>query len=541
MNGFFKVPYPINEEVKAYTPNSPERKALLDTYKAMYSQKIEVPLYIGKQKVLTQTKKDMRPPHDHKHVLGQYQWAEKTHVEDAIKAALEAQQAWANLAWEQRAAVFLKAADLIATKYRNKINAATMLCQSKNVHQAEIDSACELADFFRFNVYYMTQIYAEQPTANSFGVWNRSEHRALEGFIYAVTPFNFTAIAGNLPGAPALMGNVVLWKPSDSQVYSAQVIMEIFEEAGLPSGVINMITGDAVMTTEIALSHPDFAGLHFTGSTDIFKHLWKTIGNNINVYKNYPRIVGETGGKDFVLAHPTSNVDEVVTGLIRGSFEYQGQKCSASSRAYVPKSLWQAIKTKLQAELATVKMGSPEDPSHFINAVIHEGSFDKIVGFIERAKKDASCEIISGGTYDKSQGYFVAPTVIHTTNAHYESMVAEIFGPVLTIFVYEDADWTKTIDLVNKTSVYALTGAIFSNCRYALQEAVEGLTHAAGNLYLNDKSTGAVVGQQPFGGARASGTNDKAGSVLNLLRWVSPRTVKESLLSPNSYKYPSLG
>ena len=541
MNGFFKVPYPINEEVKAYTPNSPERKALLDTYKAMYSQKIEVPLYIGKQKVLTQTKKDMRPPHDHKHVLGQYQWAEKTHVEDAIKAALEAQQAWANLAWEQRAAVFLKAADLIATKYRNKINAATMLCQSKNVHQAEIDSACELADFFRFNVYYMTQIYAEQPTANSFGVWNRSEHRALEGFIYAVTPFNFTAIAGNLPGAPALMGNVVLWKPSDSQVYSAQVIMEIFEEAGLPSGVINMITGDAVMTTEIALSHPDFAGLHFTGSTDIFKHLWKTIGNNINVYKNYPRIVGETGGKDFVLAHPTSNVDEVVTGLIRGSFEYQGQKCSASSRAYVPKSLWQAIKTKLQAELATVKMGSPEDPSHFINAVIHEGSFDKIVGFIERAKKDASCEIISGGTYDKSQGYFVAPTVIHTTNAHYESMVAEIFGPVLTIFVYEDADWTKTIDLVNKTSVYALTGAIFSNCRYALQEAVEGLTHAAGNLYLNDKSTGAVVGQQPFGGARASGTNDKAGSVLNLLRWVSPRTVKESLLSPNSYKYPYLG
>jgi 1-pyrroline-5-carboxylate dehydrogenase len=409
------------------------------------------------------------------------------------------------------------------------------------VHQAEIDSACELADFFRFNVYYMTQIYAEQPTANSFGVWNRSEHRALEGFIYAVTPFNFTAIAGNLPGAPALMGNVVLWKPSDSQVYSAQVIMEIFEEAGLPSGVINMITGDAVMTTEIALSHPDFAGLHFTGSTDIFKHLWKTIGNNINVYKNYPRIVGETGGKDFVLAHPTSNVDEVVTGLIRGSFEYQGQKCSASSRAYVPKSLWQAIKTKLQAELATVKMGSPEDPSHFINAVIHEGSFDKIVGFIERAKKDASCEIISGGTYDKSQGYFVAPTVIHTTNAHYESMVAEIFGPVLTIFVYEDADWTKTIDLVNKTSVYALTGAIFSNCRYALQEAVEGLTHAAGNLYLNDKSTGAVVGQQPFGGARASGTNDKAGSVLNLLRWVSPRTVKESLLSPNSYKYPYLG
>lgn len=541
MNGFFKVPYPINEEVKAYTPNSPERKALLDTYKAMYSQKIEVPLYIGKQKVLTQTKKDMRPPHDHKHVLGQYQWAEKTHVEDAIKAALEAQQAWANLAWEQRAAVFLKAADLIATKYRNKINAATMLCQSKNVHQAEIDSACELADFFRFNVYYMTQIYAEQPTANSFGVWNRSEHRALEGFIYAVTPFNFTAIAGNLPGAPALMGNVVLWKPSDSQVYSAQVIMEIFEEAGLPSGVINMVTGDAIMTTEIALSHPDFAGLHFTGSTDIFKHLWKTIGNNINVYKNYPRIVGETGGKDFVLAHPTSNVNEVVTGLIRGSFEYQGQKCSASSRAYVPKSLWQAIKTKLQAELETVKMGSPEDPSHFINAVIHEGSFDKIVGFIERAKKDASCEIISGGTYDKSQGYFVAPTVIHTTNAHYESMVAEIFGPVLTIFVYEDADWTKTIDLVNKTSVYALTGAIFSNCRYALQEAVEGLTHAAGNLYLNDKSTGAVVGQQPFGGARASGTNDKAGSVLNLLRWVSPRTVKESLLSPNSYKYPYLG
>jgi 1-pyrroline-5-carboxylate dehydrogenase len=541
MNGFFKVPYPINEEVKAYTPNSPERKALLDTYKEMYAQKIEVPLYIGKQKVLTQTKKDMRPPHDHKHVLGQYQWAEKKHVEDAIKAALEAQQAWANLAWEQRAAVFLKAADLIATKYRNKINAATMLCQSKNVHQAEIDSACELADFFRFNVYYMTQIYAEQPTAKSFGVWNRSEHRALEGFIYAVTPFNFTAIAGNLPGAPALMGNVVLWKPSDSQVYSAQVIMEIFEEAGLPSGVINMVTGDAIMTTEIALSHPDFAGLHFTGSTDIFKHLWKTIGNNINVYKNYPRIVGETGGKDFVLAHPTSNVDEVVTGLIRGSFEYQGQKCSASSRAYVPKSLWQAIKTKLQAELATVKMGSPEDPSNFINAVIHEGSFDKIVGFIERAKKDASCEIISGGTYDKSQGYFVSPTVIHTTNALYESMVAEIFGPVLTIFVYEDADWTTTIDLVNKTSVYALTGAIFSNCRYALQEAVEGLTHAAGNLYLNDKSTGAVVGQQPFGGARASGTNDKAGSVLNLLRWVSPRTVKESLLSPNSYKYPYLG
>ncbi|HBS20000.1 MAG TPA: 1-pyrroline-5-carboxylate dehydrogenase, partial [Flavobacteriales bacterium] len=458
-------------------------------------------------------------------------------------AALEARKSWANLGWEHRAAVFLKAADLIAGPYRAKINAATMLSQGKNCFQAEIDAACEFADFLRFNAYFAQEIHAQQPESAD-GIWNRLEYRPLEGFVFAITPFNFTAISGNLPAVAALMGNVVVWKPSDTQVYSAQVIMEIFQEAGLPDGVINMVTCDGPVAGNVVFKHREFAGLHFTGSTGVFRHLWKTIGENLEMYRSYPRIVGETGGKDFVVAHPSANVSAVVTGLIRGAFEFQGQKCSAASRAYMPASLWPAIKAEMQAELATLRMGSPEDFGNFINAVIDRRAFDKIKGYIDYANTASDAEVIAGGGCDDSVGYFVEPTVIETSNPHFKSMVEEIFGPVLTVYVYDDSTenaFADVLDLVDSTSEYALTGAVFSQDRYALDLAAKKLENAAGNFYLNDKPTGAVVGQQPFGGARGSGTNDKAGSYLNLLRWVSPRTIKEALVSPTDYRYPFLG
>ena len=540
LKGFFNVPNPINEPVQQYAPNSPEKTAVLVAYNKMWNNTIDVPLYIGSAQIKTGNTRNMTAPHNHQHIVGTYHVAQKTHVEQAIANCLESRTKWANMAWEQRAAIFLKAAELIAGPYRAQINAATMIAQSKNIYQAEIDAACELIDFLRFNVAFMTQIYGDQPKSDS-GVWNRLEYRPLEGFVYAITPFNFTAIAANLPASAAMMGNVVLWKPSDSQVFSAKIIIDIFKEAGLPDGVINVVFGDAAMISETVFASRDFAGVHFTGSTHVFKDIWKTIGNNIHHYKTYPRIVGETGGKDFILAHPSANVNQVVTGIVRGAFEFQGQKCSAASRAYIPQSLWPAIKSKLIADVQSLKMGAPNDFSNFVTAVIHEGSFDKLVSFIEQAKKDADAEIIVGGKYDKSVGYFIEPTVIVTTNPNYVTMETELFGPVITIFVYADASWTETLKLVDSTSEYALTGAIFSQDRYAIEQATVALQNAAGNFYINDKPTGAVVGMQPFGGARASGTNDKAGSMQNLLRWVSPRTIKETFVTPEDYRYPFLG
>ncbi|MBD0825248.1 L-glutamate gamma-semialdehyde dehydrogenase [Aestuariibaculum marinum] len=538
--GFFNVPVAVNEPVKSYAPGTPERDAVLAAYKNMYNSTVDVPLYINGQNVETGNTRTMSPPHDHKHVVGTYHLAEKSHVEDAIATALEARKSWALMPWEQRAAIFLKAAELVAGPYRYKINAATMMAQSKNIFQAEIDSACELVDFLRFNVQYMTEIYSEQPKSTS-DAWNRVEYRPLEGFTYAVTPFNFTAIAGNLPACMALMGNVVVWKPSDSQVYSAKVIMDIFEEAGVPPGVINVVFGDPVMISDTVLSHPDFSGLHFTGSTFVFKELWKQIGNNIHNYKTYPRIVGETGGKDFIMAHKSANPIQVATAITRGAFEFQGQKCSAASRAYIPSNLWEDVKAQLTEDLNSFSMGSPEDMSNFITAVIHEGSFDKLVKYIEQAKADADAEIILGGGYDKSKGYFIEPTVIVTTNPNYVTMETELFGPVVTIYVYDADKYSETLKLVDATSEYALTGAILSQDRYAITEATTALQNCAGNFYINDKCTGAVVGQQPFGGARASGTNDKAGSPQNLLRWVSPRLIKETFVTPTDYRYPFLG
>ncbi|WP_367772012.1 L-glutamate gamma-semialdehyde dehydrogenase [Flavobacterium sp. WC2421] len=540
LKGFFHVPKAVNEPVKGYAPNSPEKAAVQAAYTKMWNSKIDVPLYIGSEEIRTGNTKNMSAPHDHKHIVGTYHLAEKSHVEKAIANALESRTAWANMAWEQRAAIFLKAAELIAGPYRARINAATMIAQSKNIHQAEIDASCELIDFLRFNVEFMTQIYGDQPTSTS-DMWNRLEYRPLEGFVYAITPFNFTAIAANLPASAAMMGNVVIWKPSDSQVFSAQIIIEVFKEAGVPDGVINVVFGDALMVTDTVLASRDFAGLHFTGSTHVFKDIWAKIGTNIHHYKTYPRIVGETGGKDFIIAHPSANAKQVSTGIVRGAFEFQGQKCSAASRAYVPQSLWPAIKEQIITDVKSMKMGSPEDFGNFITAVIHEGSFDKLAGFIDQAKKDADAEIIVGGNYDKSVGYFIEPTVIVTTNPHYTTMATELFGPVMTIFVYEDAKWEETLELVDTTSEYALTGAVFSQDRYAIEVATVKLQNAAGNFYINDKPTGAVVGQQPFGGARASGTNDKAGSPLNLLRWASPRTIKETFVTPVDYRYPFLG
>ncbi|MGL4385050.1 MAG: L-glutamate gamma-semialdehyde dehydrogenase [Flavobacterium sp.] len=540
LKGFFNVPKAVNEPVKGYAPNSPEKAAVLAAYKAMWNSKIDVPLYIGSEEIKTGNTRNMTAPHDHQHVVGTYHLAEKVHVEKAIASALEARTAWANMAWEQRAAIFLKAAELIAGPYRAKINAATMIAQSKNIHQAEIDAACELIDFLRFNVEFMTQIYADQPKSTS-DMWNRLEYRPLEGFVYAITPFNFTAIAANLPASAAMMGNVVIWKPSDSQVFSAKIIIDVFKEAGVPDGVINVVFGDALMVTDTVLASRDFAGVHFTGSTHVFKDIWAKIGMNIHHYKTYPRIVGETGGKDFVVAHPSANVKQVATGIVRGAFEFQGQKCSAASRAYVPQSMWPALKEQLITDTKSMKMGSPEDFGNFITAVIHEGSFDKLASYIDQAKKDADAEIIVGGNYDKSVGYFIEPTIIVTSNPKYTTMETELFGPVITIYVYEDANWAETLKLVDTTSEYALTGAIFSQDRYAIEEATVALQNAAGNFYINDKPTGAVVGMQPFGGARASGTNDKAGSALNLLRWVSPRTIKETFVTPEDYRYPFLG
>ena len=538
--GFFHVPKAVNEPVKSYTPNSTEKAAVLDAYKIMWNDTIDVPNYIGSEEIRTGNTRNMTAPHDHKHVVGKYHLAEKKHIEQAIASALEARKKWANMAWEQRAAIFLKAAELIAGPYRSKINAATMIGHSKTIYQAEIDASCELIDFLRYNVEFMTQIYNDQPKSVS-DVWNRVEYRPLEGFVYAITPFNFTAIAGNLPASAALMGNVVVWKPSDSQVFSAKIIIDVFKEAGVPDGVINVVFGDAAMISDVIFASPDFAGVHYTGSTFVFKEIWKKIGTNIHTYKTYPRIVGETGGKDFILAHSSANVKQVVTGITRGAFEFQGQKCSAASRAYIPKSLWSAVKNQLITDVKSMKMGSPEDFSNFITAVIHEGSFDKLASYIDQAKKDSDAEIIVGGNYDKSKGYFIEPTVIVTTNPKYATMEIELFGPIITIYVYDDSKWAETLKLVDETSEYALTGAIFSQDRYAIEEATQALQNSAGNFYINDKPTGAVVGMQPFGGARASGTNDKAGSMQNLLRWVSPRTIKETMVTPENYRYPFLG
>ena len=538
--GFFNVPKAVNEPVKEYAPGSPEREEVLATYKEMFHSNIDVPMYINGEEVRTGNTKKITPPHDHQHVVGQYHTADKSHVDAAISTALAAREAWSNVSWTERATIFLKAAELLAGPYRARMNAATMIAQSKNVYQAEIDAACEMIDFFRFNVQYMTDIFKDQP-ASAPGIWNRVEYRPLEGFVYAISPFNFTSIAANLPAAAALMGNVVVWKPSDHQAYSAQVIVDMFKEAGLPDGVINVIYGDPVMISDTVLASPDFSGLHFTGSTHVFKNLWKQIGNNIHTYKTYPRIVGETGGKDFIWVHNSSNALQVATAITRGSFEYQGQKCSAASRAYIPASMWEDVKGHLIAQANEIKMGSPEDPSNFVNAVIHEGSFDKIASFIDAAKADKDAEVIIGGGHDKSVGYFIEPTVIVAKSPTYETMTTELFGPVMTIFVYEDTAWEASLKLVDESTEFALTGAIFSTDRYIVEKASKALENAAGNFYINDKPTGAVVGQQPFGGGRSSGTNDKAGSAQNLLRWTSVRLIKETLVTPTDFKYAFLG
>lgn len=537
--GTFQVPRAKNEVVKSYAPGSAERKELQAALREARAEERDVPMYIGGQEVRTGNKVRMSPPHDHGHTLGHFHQGDASHVKEAIEAALKARANWAAMAWEQRAAIFLKAADLIAGPYRARLNAATMLGQSKNAYQAEIDSACEFIDFLRFNVQFMTEIYAHQPESSD-GIWNRMEHRPLEGFVFALTPFNFTAIAGNLPTSAAMMGNVTVWKPANTQVYSANVLMEVFREAGVPDGVINLVFVDGPTAGDVIFNHPDFAGIHFTGSTGVFQNIWKTIGNNIHKYKTYPRIVGETGGKDFVMAHPSADVKALSTALARGAFEFQGQKCSAASRAYVPASIWPQVKEYLTADIASMKMGPTEDFTNFINAVIDEKAFDKITSYITQAKQDG-VEIIAGGNFDKSKGYFIEPTVILSPRPDYITMCEEIFGPVLTIYVYEDARFEETLDLVDSTSVYALTGSIFSQDRYAIELATRRLENAAGNFYINDKPTGAVVGQQPFGGARASGTNDKAGSMQNLLRWVSARTIKETYVPAKDYRYPFLG
>ena len=538
-NAIYKVPAAINEPVLNYAPGSPERKALKAKLQEMRAEVIDVPMYIGGEAVHTDKKGDLRPPHDHQHLLGRYSIGDASHVTAAINAAMKAKDAWANMEWEQRASIFLKAAELLAGPYRAKINASTMLAQSKNAFQAEIDASCEMIDFLRFNVEYAREIYTQQPISSK-GIYNRVEQRPLEGFVFALTPFNFTAIAGNLPTSVAMMGNTVVWKPAFTQIYSANVLMEVFMEAGLPAGVINLVYVGGAETGDVIFNHPDFAGIHFTGSTGVFQDIWKTIGNNIHKYKSYPRIVGETGGKDFILAHHSANPKEVITALSRGAFEYQGQKCSAASRAYIPTNMWEEVKQGLVTDLASMKMGPTEDFENFVNAVIDEKSFDKLVSYIENAKKSSDVEIIAGGTYDKSKGYFIAPTIIVAKDPNYVTMCEELFGPVLTIYVYEANKFEETCELVDSTSTYALTGSIMSKDRYAIQTATKKLVNAAGNFYINDKCTGAVVGQQPFGGARASGTNDKAGSLINLLRWVSPRTIKEALVPPTDYRYSFL-
>jgi 1-pyrroline-5-carboxylate dehydrogenase len=539
--GIYNMPYPLNEAVINYEPGSNERANLLNKYEEMYNQEpIHVPLYIGSEEIETTTKSTINPPHDHQHTLGHFSVGTKDHVKKAIDCALSAREKWANMPWENRATIFLKAADLLAGPYRDEMNAATMLGQSKNVFQAEIDASCELIDFLRFNVAYLQQIYAEQPDSAE-GILNRLEYRPLEGFVFAITPFNFTAIAANLCAAPAMMGNVVVWKPAETQMYSAKVIMKLFKEAGVPDGVINMVVADGPEAGDVVFNHPEFAGLHFTGSTNVFKHLWKTIGTNIDKYRSYPRIVGETGGKDFIIAHPSANALAVATGISRGAFEYQGQKCSAASRVYLPSNMSDVVLSKVVEDVNSFKMGTSGDPSNFINAVISEVAFDRIASYIDYVKKQDDAEILVGGNYDKSKGYFIEPTVIKTTSPKFRTMSEEIFGPVVTIYVYDENEFESTLKLVDETSDYALTGAIFSQDRYAVDIALSKLVNSAGNFYINDKPTGAVVGQQPFGGARGSGTNDKAGSYLNLLRWVSPRTIKETLVPVTDYKYPFLG
>lgn len=540
LKGFFNVPHPVNEPVLSYAPGSKERKLLKEALAEARSKVIDIPMHIGGQEIRTTHQTGIFPPHDHRHLLAKYHSGTKEHVSLAIDAALKAKPAWENLAWEQRAAIFLKAADLISGPYRYKLNAATMLGQSKNVYQAEIDSACELIDFLRFNVKYMSEIYAQQPPVSPKGSWNRVEQRPLEGFVFALTPFNFTAIAGNLPTSAAMMGNVVVWKPSNAQIYSANVLMEIFREAGLPDGVINLIYVSGPDAGEVIFSHPDFAGIHFTGSTSVFQNIWKTIGNNIHQYKSYPRIVGETGGKDFILVHSSADVAAAATAILRGAFEYQGQKCSAASRVYIAASVWPAIREMLKRDLASLKMGPVEDFSNFINAVIDEKAFDKLAGYIDKAKKDLNIELIAGGNYDKSAGFFIEPTVLLSNDPYYVTMCEELFGPVLTIYVYEDKDFENVLHIIDNTSIYALTGAVLAQDRYVIEQASSALRNAAGNFYINDKCTGAVVGQQPFGGARGSGTNDKAGSMINLLRWVSPRAIKEMFDPPKDYRYPFL-
>jgi len=540
MNAYFKTPTATNEPISSYAPGTPERAALQAELKKQRAEQIDVPMYIDGKAVYTNNKITMSPPHDHKHILGTYNYGDASHVKQAIDSCLNARKKWAKMPWEDRAAIFLRAADLISGPYRYKISASTMLAQSKNAYQSEIDAVCEFADFLRFNVQYMTDIYKGQPESST-GMWNRLQYRPLEGFTFAITPFNFTAIAGNLPMAPALMGNVCVWKPAESQIFSANMVMEIFREAGLPDGVINLIFVPGQDAGDIIFKHPEFAGLHFTGSTGVFKHLWKEIGNNIDIYNTYPKIVGETGGKDFVMVHPSAKAAQVAVGIARGAFEFQGQKCSAASRAYVPASLWPEVKSILTDIVNDFKVGPTEDFSNFINAVIDEAAFDKIAGYVDFLNNSPDADVILGGTYDKSKGYFIQPTVAVTKDPKFRTLCEEIFGPVITVFVYEDNKFKETLELVNETSNYALTGCIFCNDRYETLKAIDALENAAGNFYINDKPTGAVVGQQPFGGARGSGTNDKAGSYLNLLRWVSPRTIKETFVPPTDYKYPFLG
>jgi len=538
--GFFNIPTAVNEPIKQYAPGSAERETLQAKLKEMRSVEMDAPMYIGNQEVRTNKKVAMRPPHDHQHILGYYHQGDKSHVQQAIDAALAAKPQWEALSWEQRSSIFIKAAELLAGPYRADINAATMLGQSKNAFQAEIDAACELIDFLHFNVQYATEIYKQQPISGP-GIWNRVEQRALEGFVFALTPFNFTAIAGNLPTSAAMMGNTIVWKPSNTQIYSANILMKVFKEAGLPDGVINLIYVSGPEAGEVIFSHPDFAGIHFTGSTEIFQNIWKTIGNNIHKYKTYPRIVGETGGKDFIIAHKSADIKVTIAALSRGAFEFQGQKCSAASRAYIPSNIWEEVKAGLQADLKSFKMGPTEDFSNFINAVIDEKAFDKLASYITKAKTDKDVEIIAGGNFDKTKGYFIEPTVIVTKDPMYVTMCEELFGPVLTIYVYDADKFEETLSIVDRTSVYALTGAVIAQDRYAIDLATKKLVNSAGNFYINDKCTGAVVGQQPFGGGRASGTNDKAGSMINLLRWVSPRTIKETFVPATDYRYPFLG
>ena len=537
--GFFHIPYPKNEPVLSYAPGSKERAALTQALREARSQVADIPMYIGAEEVRTETKKSIHPPHDHQHLLGYYYEGDQEHVTQAIQAALAAKDLWANLRWENRASIFLKAAELLAGPYRYEMNAATMLGQSKNAYQAEIDSACELIDFLRFNVYFMSEIYRDQPESAP-GIWNRMEYRPLEGFTFALTPFNFTAIGGNLPTSMALMGNTVVWKPANTQIYSAQVFMRILKEAGLPDGVINLIYVSGPDAGEIIFKHKDFAGIHFTGSTGVFQNIWKTVGNHIQTYRSYPRIVGETGGKDFIMVHKSASARQVAVAIARGAFEYQGQKCSAASRCYIPSNLWEDVKKYLVEDLKSMKMGGTEDFGNFINAVIDEKAFQSITGYIEKARQNPMNEIIAGGKYDKSKGYFIEPTVIVTKDPSSLTMCEEIFGPVVTIYVYHSENFEQTLELVDQTSPYALTGSILAQDRYAIEMATQKLVNSAGNFYINDKPTGAVVGQQPFGGARGSGTNDKAGAKVNLLRWVSLRTIKETFVTPTDYRYPFL-